>query len=359
MPAYKYQLKNGKTLWASSFYYVDWVGQKQHKCKRGFATKREATEWEKNFLNKESKDPTILFGSLVENYMQEMESRLKPTTLANKRQIQETKLLPYFSKMKIADITPIVIHKWQNELINDSENYSQTYLKSIHDQMSSIMNYAVKYYGLAYNPCHRAGTIGKKNADEMNFWTKEQFQAFIATEEKSGYRLAFNILFYAGLRSGELLALTPEDVLCSPPALRICKNYAIVDGEEYFLTPKTEKGNRVVTIPESLWKELKDYIDLLRLGNQDRIFYFKKTAISSEFKRKIKSSGLPEIRLHDLRHSHASLLIEIGAPVKLISERLGHESIKTTMDTYGHLYPGKDAALASQLEELMASQNSK
>ena len=117
MPAYKYQLKTGKTKWYANFYYEDWTGTKQHKCKRGFDTKKEANEYERLFLDKFSKSPTILFSSLVDNYLDDMKTRLKPTTIKNKEYLIRTKLVPYFGKLQICNIDAEVIRKWQNVLI--------------------------------------------------------------------------------------------------------------------------------------------------------------------------------------------------------------------------------------------------
>lgn len=360
MPAYKYQTKDGKTKWYANFYYTDWLGEKKHKCKRGFTTKREAQEYEREFLDKGSKDPTILFSSLVDNYLSEMETRLKPTTLKSKDYIINLKLIPYFGKMRICDIDPITVHRWQNELMNyrdeNGNGYSQTYLKTINNQLSAIMNYAVKFYKLQSNPCKATGSIGKSKADEMNIWTQEQFEHFIQFEKKTHYRIAFNILFYGGLRMGEMLALTPDDIL-DDSSININKNFAVIDGEEFFLTPKTEKGIRNVTIPQSLHDEIKEYIDSLYIEKNERIFYFQKGGLTTEFKRVTEKSGLPPIRVHDLRHSHVSMLIDMGIGIKEIADRLGHESPQTTWGTYAHLYPGKDRELADELDKIRVQKN--
>ena len=172
MPAYKYTLKSGKTLWYANFYYTDWTGEKKHICKRGFKTQREAKDYERSFLDQQSSSSDILFSSLVANYLEDMEHRLKPTTMENKRFIIDTKLLPYFGKQKICDIDTIKVRKWQNELISyrddDEKPFSQTYLKTVNNQLSAIMNYAVSHYRLPVNPCRAAGSMGKSKADEMN-----------------------------------------------------------------------------------------------------------------------------------------------------------------------------------------------
>ncbi len=194
-------------------------------------------EYERTFMNQQNTTSDILFSSLVTNYLEDMEHRLKPTTMENKRFIIDTKLLPYFGRQKVCDIDTINIRKWQNELISfrdeDGKPFSQTYLKTVNNQMSAIMNYAVSHYHLALNPCKAAGSMGKSNADEMNIWTQAEYEKFSKAISKSSMKLAFDILFYTGMRSGELLALTPADILPSK-RIDINKNYAKVKGKRYF-----------------------------------------------------------------------------------------------------------------------------
>jgi len=357
MPAYKYTLKDGKTVkWYANFYYTDWTGERKHICKRGFKTQREAKEYEKTFLDQQNNSSDILFSSLVENYLDDMSHRLKPTTMENKRNIIDSKLLPYFSKLKVCDIDTIKIRKWQNELISYRDEYgkpySPTYLKTVNNQMSAILNYAMKHYNLASNPCRAAGSIGRSRAEEMQFWTQEQYEVFSSNIQKSAVKLAFDILFYTGIRSGELLALTPADIL-PDKRLSINKNYAKIKGQELFLEPKTPKSKRNISIPDFLYDDIQEYVaKLYGIQPTDRIFYFTKHALDKEIKRIAEKTGLPPIRVHDLRHSHASMLINMGFDILEISERLGHESVKTTLDTYSHLYPEKDTKLAGELNKL-------
>ena len=356
MPAYKYTLKDGKTtLWYANFYFTDWTGARKHVCKRGFKTQREAKEYERSFLDQGKSTSDILFSSLVENYLEDMSHRLKPTTMENKRFIINGKLLPYFGNIKICDIDTIKVRKWQNELISyrDGEGnpFSKTYLKTVNNQLSAVMNYAVAHYRLPANPCRAAGSMGKSRAEEMNIWTQGQYEQFSSAIRKSSVKLAFDILFYTGIRSGELLALTPADILPSK-RININKNYAKVKGEGLFLEPKTPKAKRCISIPDFLYDDIQAYISrLYGIGEGDRIFYFTKSALGKEIKRVAEKAGLPHIRVHDLRHSHASMLIEMGFTPLEIADRLGHESVKTTLDTYSHLYPDKDLMLADRLNQ--------
>ena len=355
MPAYKYTLKSGKTMWYAAFNYTDWTGQYKHTCKRGFKTQREAKEYERAFLDQQGNTSDILFSSLVDNYLEDMKHRLKPTTMENKQFIIQGKLLPYFGKLKVCDIDTIKVRKWQNELLSyrdaKGKPFSQTYLKTVNNQLSALMNYAVTHYQLPSNPCRAAGSIGKSKADEMHIWTQKQYEQFSNAIQKSAMKLAFDVLFYTGMRSGELLALTPVDILSSK-RIDINKNYAKVKGEELFLEPKTPKAKRCISIPDFLYDDIQNYISkLYGIQPTDRIFYFTKSALEKEIKCIAQKTGLPEIRVHDLRHSHASMLIEMGFAPLEIANRLGHESVKTTLDTYSHLYPDKDQKLADRLNQ--------
>ena len=343
-------------MWYAAFNYTNWKGEYKHTCKRGFKTQREAKEYERSFLDQENTSSNILFSNLAENYIEDMSHRLKPTTMIGKRNIIDTKLLPYFSHMKVCDIDTIKVRKWQNELLSfrsaNGKPYSPTYLKSCNIQLSAIMNYAVSHYHLASNPCQIVGSIGKTKPEEMNFWTQEQYEQFACTIRQPAMKLAFDILFYTGIRSGELLALTPADIT-PDKRISINKNYAKIYGEELIMSPKTSKSRRDIAIPDFLYDDIHDYISTLgKINQDDRIFYFTKSALGCRLRRSIEKIGLPYIRIHDLRHSHASMLIEMGFDILEISKRLGHESVKTTLDTYSHLYPDKDIKLAGALNKL-------
>ena len=358
MPVYKDE-KRG--TWYSQIRYKDWTGKTRHTCKRGFKTKGAAKDYEREFLNSLSKNPEITFANLVEKYLEDMKPRLKPTTIENKRSIYDLRITPYFGDLKISKIDTLSVRNWQNEMINyrdeDGKPFSQTYLRSLNVQLSAIMNYAVKHYGLARNPCRLAGTIGKSKAKKMKFWTQEQYEQFSKHCISPSYHVYFELMFYSGCRPGEALAVYPKDVQ-EDLMLNIDKTFATIGGDQIIMIPKTDKSNRCISIPEFLYKELREYIVATGVDGQDeRIFYYTRSAVSREFKRVTELAGLPRIRLHDLRHSHASMLIHMGVDIKVISERLGHESVKTTWDTYGHLYPDSDKAVSDKLENLKKGKN--
>ncbi len=351
MPVYK-DKKTGK--WYCKFYYKDWVGKQRQKWKRGFPTKREAKEYERNFLQQQAASPDILFKNLYAVYLEEMSARLKHSTMQIKKNICETKILPYFGNKKVNEITAAEIRHWQNELIKSEKQYADTYLKTINNQLSAIIHYAAKYYNLTRNPCEQAGSIGKCQADNMQFWTLEEFLKFReGIRDKKASYLCFEILYWTGIRGGELLALTPADINFDRREICVNKTYQRIQGADIVTKPKTRKSRRSVLMPEFLCEELTEYLkDFPGDKTGGRIFPFTRYFLSDELKRGCEKTGVKKIRVHDLRHSHVSLLINQGFDALVIAERVGHENVSTTLNTYAHLFPNRQTALVSSLEEL-------
>ena len=340
--------KTGK--WLIQYRYTDWQGKRRKSTKRGFATKREAEEWLRNFLITQKADFDMKFEDFWKMYCADMETRLREHTMRTKKYIVELKILPYFGNKRVNDITAADIRQWQNELIKIG--YSPTYLKTINNQLSAIFNYAVRYYDLKSNPCAKAGSMGKSKAEEMDFWTGEEFRRFIdSVMNKRLSYMAFMTLYWTGMRMGELLALNPKDVDLEKRTISITKSYQRLGKKDVITPPKTPKSKRVITIPEFLAADIKDYMDsLYELQENDRLFPITKYYLEHEMQRGIKESGVKRIRVHDLRHSHASMLIELGFSPLEIANRLGHEKVETTLNTYAHLYPNKQTKLAERLD---------
>lgn len=340
--------KTGK--WLIQYRYTDWQGKRRKSTKRGFATKREAEEWLRNFLITQKADFDMKFEDFWKMYCADMETRLREHTMRTKKYIVELKILPYFGNKRVNDITAADIRQWQNELIK--MGYSLTYLKTINNQLSAIFNYAVRYYDLKSNPCAKAGSMGKSKAEEMDFWTGEEFRKFIdSVMNKRLSYMAFMTLYWTGMRMGELLALNPKDVDLEKRTISITKSYQRLGKKDVITPPKTPKSKRVITIPEFLAADIKDYMDsLYELQENDRLFPITKYYLEHEMQRGIKESGVKRIRIHDLRHSHASMLIELGFSPLEIANRLGHEKVETTLNTYAHLYPNKQTKLAERLD---------
>ena len=349
-------IKNNKTgMWEVRTYYKDLTGARKQKTKRGFAKKSEALEWERNFKLKEDQSISMSFKSFVDIYLTDLEPRIKRNTFLTKKHIIETKVLPYFGKRKLDDIRTSDVIQWQNEIMklkkDNGELFSPTYLKTIHNQLSAILNHAVNMYGLKDNVARKAGTMGKEENKEMEFWTQEEFQAFLdCVADKPISYYAFEILYWCGLRMGELLALTPADFNFETHTLRINKSYQRLHREDVITPPKTLKSNRTIKMPQFLCDEMQDYLKMLYEPKEDeRIFTISKSYLHHEMNRGSKISGVKRIRVHDLRHSHVSLLINMGFTVLAIADRMGHESIDITY-RYAHLFPSEQTQMAEQLD---------
>lgn len=343
--------------WRVIYRYTDITGKRKQAQKRGFETKREAVAWEHEMMLKSQAKLDMTFGSFYEIYEADKASRLKQSTWETKSHIIRTKILPYFADRKIDEIEVRDVIAWQNEFLaafkdeGKEERYSQDYLRTIQAQLTAIFVHAVKYYNLPKNPSSLAGTIGKEVPKEMQFWTKEEYLKFaeeMMDKPRSYY--AFELLYWTGIRSGELLALTPGDFDFEKQTLRINKTFYRSKGKDIITTPKTIKSNRIITLPPFLCDEIKDYLGMFyEIGESERMFSFTKSYLGHEMERGCKASGVKKIRIHDLRHSHVSLLINMGFSALAIGNRVGHETEKITYH-YAHLFPTVQNEMAEKLE---------
>ncbi|MFI3214017.1 MAG: site-specific integrase [Eubacteriales bacterium] len=341
--------------WRVAVYYKDWKGEKKKHEKRGFATKKEALAYENEFIFKTSKDINMGFGTFIKVYMNDMKPQLKISTSVTKEYIIETHIRPYFENKSLSEISATDVLQWQNTLLgvrdDTGKGYSLTYLRTIQNQLNAIFNHAVKYYDLPKNPCIVNRKMGKAKGKEMLFWTKEEYLKFSdVMKEKPISYYAFQILYWTGIRCGEMLALTREDFDLQNGILRINKTYQVIKGEPTITSPKTEKSNRKIDLPEFLCDEIQDYFDsLYKVDETSRLFQVTKSYLHHEMDRGSKASGVKRIRVHDLRHSSCALLIDLGYSPVQIAERFGHESVTIT-ERYSHLYPSVQKNMAKRLD---------
>lgn len=338
--------------WLIQYRYTDWQGKKHKSTKRGFETKREAEEWLRDFLSKQSMDFNMKFKDFMELYFEDMCTRLRESTIRRKRYIFDLKITPYFGLKRMNEITAPDIRAWQNEMLK--RDYSQTYLRAINNELKAVFNYAAKYYDLPHNPCVKAGTIGKSHAGEMKIWTVEEFECFVEKlMNKQQSYLAFMILFWTGMRLGELLALTIGDIDMDANTISISKSLQRLDKRDVVTEPKTPRGIRTIAVPEFLLDDIRDYIDrLYKPEKTDRLIPVTKYFLEHEIKRGIKESGVKDIHIHCLRHSNCALLASLGFTPVEIAERLGHEKVETTLNIYAHVMPERRGAIADRLDQL-------
>lgn len=195
--------------------------------------------------------------------------------------------------------------------------------------------------------------MGKEERKEMLFWTREEYTKFSdAMMDKPMSFYAFEMLYWCGIREGELLALTPSDFDFQKRTVSITKSYQRIHGQDLITTPKTPKSVRVVQMPQFLCDEIQDYLkQLYGIESNDRIFPITKSYLHREMDRGCKQTGVKRIRIHDLRHSHISLLIDMGFTALAIADRVGHESVDITY-RYAHLFPNRQTEMANQLDQL-------
>lgn len=354
MPAYKDKVTG---TWTARFYYETHDGFRKQKNKRGFALKKDADKYERDFLAKLKGNPDITFESAAQEYLDDMQHRVRVSTYEIKKSIFRNYLTPYFKNKSIAKITPKDIRSWQKDIL--SKNLADTYVRRINTELSSILNYATKFYGLSDNPHKHVKKIGKRETNNLEFWTLEEFNKFIDYFKEDNkthiqYRAVFNLLFYTGMRIGELEALTLNDIDFSEGTININKTYQRINGKAVIGPPKTVSSNRTIAVPEFVLDRLQEYIDVLYEPDQDiRIFMHSREAFAKMMKKAAKVKGVKQIRLHDLRHSHASHLIELGFNPLVIQERLGHKNVEITLNTYSHLYPHKQQEVADKLNNLL------
>ena len=259
-----------------------------------------------------------------------------------------------FCKKKMNEIRPSDIIQWQNDMMNNSRNagkgYTPEYLRTVHNQLSAIFNHAVKFYELKSNPAGKVGNMGKSKSSDMLFWTKNDYLKFIESMKANTVSYhAFEMLYWCGIRLGELLALTSADFDFTKETVSINKSYQRIERRDVVTTPKTPKSNRIIKMPDFLCQEMQEYLKTLYgYSPTDRIFQISKRYLQNEITKGSKKQGVKRIRIHDIRHSHVSLLIEMGFSAVAIADRVGHESIDITY-RYAHLFPSKQTEMADKL----------
>ena len=298
----------------------------------------------------EKVSPDILFKDFYQIYYADMQGRLKATTLATRHWSVQSKILPFFGELAMNAITPATIRSWQTKLLSNS--YSNTYLKTIDMNLFAIFKYADRYYDIP-NPYGKAEHIGSSSSRRMQFWTLGEYRRFIQcfSNDTKTYT-AFEMLYWTGMRVGELLALTPDDIDHKAVSIRITKTYIRHDGHDLVMPPKTDSSIRCIVIPDFLYREICDYIEACDIKKNERLFPHTTDYLSFHLKRGCQMSGVKKIRIHDIRHSHVSLLINNGFTAVAVASRVGHKHISTTMNVYSHLFPNRQALLVDALEDI-------
>lgn len=336
--------------WTAQWFETNVMGEKKKRRKRGFETKREALEFERSKKLSNERSMDMRLSDFIEIYFSDKQNDLKDRTIKNKRYMMQQHIIPYFGNQMMSEIKASQIIQWQNEI--QKKGYSDSYLRMIQNQLTSLFTHAAKIYDLSVNPCKKVKRMGNSDSRSLNFWTLDEYKQFIQTMEPgTRYYLMFEVLFWTGCRIGELLAITKADINFEKNQLSINKTYYRTGMQDIITEPKTKQSFRTIEIPEFLKEEIKKFVDgHYGMPDTERLFPVVQEAVQHKMKRQIELAGVKKIRVHDLRHSHVAYLIEKGVEPLLIRDRLGHKDIRITLNTYGHLYPNQQRKIANLLD---------
>lgn len=342
MPSY--EKRKPSNLWSVRFRELADDGREVNKRLSGFKTKAEAQKAYKEYLKGythhviQPAEQIVMFEDLYVRFMEWHKTRVKESSYYSAMSKIQAHILPYFGKMRIADIKPNVILSWRRTLAP----FSFAYKSSIDGYLGSMFIFANRYFDLP-NPMVKVDPMRNLEPKrEMNIWTYEEFQQFISVVDDDMYRCLFRFYYASGCRRGEALALSFDDIDVENNIVSINKNLTrkTKEGAYKITSPKNHSSYRKLQLPATL---IADMLSLKK--SDDDVFVFGGTApiadntLTRRFYKWIKEAGVKRIVLHGLRHSCASLLISKGLSVVAVSKWLGHSNINETLNTYSHMLP--------------------
>ncbi len=246
--------------WTAQWFETNVMGEKKKRRKRGFETKREALEFERSKKLSNERSMDMKLSDFIEIYFSDKQNDLKDRTIKNKRYMMQQHIVPYFGNQMMSEIKASQIIQWQNEI--QKKGYSDSYLRMIQNQLTSLFTHAAKIYDLPVNPCKKVKRMGNSDSRSLNFWTLDEYKQFIKTMEPgTRYYLMFEMLFWTGCRIGELLAITKADINFEKNQLSINKTYYRTGMQDIITEPKTKQSFRTIEIPEFLKEEIKEFVD--------------------------------------------------------------------------------------------------
>lgn len=188
--------------WTAQWFETNAKGEKKKRRKRGFSTKKEALEYERQKKLNSSRSMDMKLSEFMEVYFEDKQNELKERTMKNKRYMMEQHIIPYFGNKMMSEISASQIIQWQNEM--QTKGFSESYLRMIQNQLTSLFTHASRIYDLHTNPCKKVKRMGNSDSRSLDFWTTEEYQQFIQTiEPGTRYYLIFEILFWTGCRIGD------------------------------------------------------------------------------------------------------------------------------------------------------------
>lgn len=351
---------NKRNTWYFRVYVNDINGRINQKCRSGFKTKKEAQLEENKFLfNYKPNNKKQKFVDLYQEFIKYKKQNIKHQSYITLKNRIDNHILPYFENYYIENINQKEYMNWKEYILK--KNYKHIYNSELHGAMVMILNYSIKFYGLEKNIASMVGNFSKKYDDtERTIWNYEEFNKFIACVDDNVYYALFRTLYFTGLRIGECLSLNWNDFEDS--YLHINKSISKMkeNGENVISSPKTKKSNRIIKLDSNGIKLLNDLKEFYKkyVGFDDSWFIFggliplSRTTIGRKKDEYCKKAQVKRIRIHDFRHSHATLLLSNGLPITAISERLGHSETSMTLNIYSHAVPEDEKKITDLIENL-------
>lgn len=346
MPSYDQRGKD-KT-WSVRFRVKLRDGTTQNKRLSGYRTKKEAqrayVEYmaEQGSAVEDTPDDRLNFDDLLADYLAHQRTRIKPSSVYSIESKINQHIAPYFAGRVVDEITPRDILAWQQSL----ESYSYKYKTGLRTQLSSIYKFGERYHDVKNIMSRVEGFRNLEPKKEMQFWTPDEFHTFLAVVDDPLYALYFRLLYTTGCRKGESLALTWDDVDFDEAKISITKSITrkTKDAPYAVTTPKNNASIRDVSIPQTLADDLRAWRDGMDEQDDGKFIFggddpFTDRSTDRRFAEWCKQSGVKKIRLHDFRHSCASVLIASGVSIVAVSRHLGHSNIEQTLNTYSHMMP--------------------
>lgn len=372
MPSYqeknkKKWTKDGRS-WYFRCYYTDVFGNRKQYESPKYYTKKEANEEEHKFLTKYNHHEIVedpLFDDVFKEWLDYKKFQVKSSTYYDLMKKLEKHILPFFTESKLSSINASRILLWKEELsktklILDSQNTIIRYFKEILEYAE--INYNFDKRIISKLQTYKIETIvetGKKS--QNNFWTFDEFQKFISVIDNSYFYLVCNFLYYTGVRFGELMALTWDDVDFDKNIVKINKTLSckVGNGSYIITSPKTSNSVRYVLLNDVLLKLLRKHYEeekkLYAFDNKLFVFGNVKHLSQTTFRRfldtHIALADVKKITIHGFRHSHVSLLINLGCDVRDVAERIG-DTVQMVENTYYHMFPQKKNNVLDKLNSL-------
>jgi len=341
--------KDGR-IYSFKIRYTDLDGNVKQYLSKKYALKKEAQEAERQYLltlTNKVDHSTITFKDLMLEYDSYKKDKVKITSYTNYHKMYLN--LSSLNNIRVSEFNIIHFNRWKDNI--NKTNYSTTYKNNIYKFLRALLRFASTYLNIQIESILNKMT-GFDNPNElkkeMSFWTYEEFLKFIAVEEEIKYKAFFELLYYCGLRKGEANALNWNDIDFENKTVNINKNVSLkIKGKKYLIIPPKTKGSiRKLPIPDILLNDLKKlFCEYKSYENFNMnwfifggIYPLADTTVQDKKNIDCKKANVKQIRVHDFRHSCASLLINNGASIALVAKFLGHSDISTTLNTYTHMF---------------------